>query len=129
MQLSERTHQIRFIGYARRKYPEIITIISPIAKFAGSTGARMHQGRIHKAMGYIPGTPDIFFPHPRGGYHGLFIELKRTSGGRVEPQQRGMITALISLGYCAVICRGYDEARLMLDQYMISERGIGEEQG
>lgn len=122
MNASEKRHQIQLVGYARRTYPGLITIISPVTKFAGTKGARIYQGLQQRAMGYLSGTPDIFFPYARGGFHGLFIELKRTAGGRLEDQQRDMIKALIAEGYCAVVCRGYDEARMTLDKYMRSER-------
>lgn len=36
---------------------------------------------------YEAGVPDIFLPAPRGGYAGLFIEMKRRKNGRVSIDQ------------------------------------------
>lgn len=40
-----------------------------------------------RALGVRAGVPDIFLPVARGGYHGLWIELKRRRGGRVSGEQ------------------------------------------
>ena len=40
------------------------------------------------AEGLKKGVPDNFLPVARGGYHGLYIELKRTKGGKLSPEQR-----------------------------------------
>lgn len=58
-----------------------------------------------KAEGVKAGVPDLFFPSLR-----LFIELKRTKGGKVSPAQRDMATRLESCGYRVVVCKGAREA-------------------
>lgn len=68
-------------------------------------------------MGLKPGVPDICLPVARGKYHGLYIELK-AKGGRLSPEQREWQRALLEEGYCAVVCRGFDEARETIDWYM-----------
>ena len=40
-----------------------------------------------KRMGVKAGVPDLFLPVPRGGFHGLWIEMKRRKGGRVSEGQ------------------------------------------
>ena len=37
-----------------------------------------------KAQGVKSGVPDMCLPVARGGYHGLYIELKRQKGGTVS---------------------------------------------
>lgn len=123
LNIPEEMEQIQLVGYARMMWPWIITIISPIKKFTGGgKGARLNQGRRMKAMGYMRGTLDILFPHPRGEFCGLFVEMKKKEGGEVSDEQREMKNRLIAEGYCAVICEGFHEARKVLDKYMTLER-------
>lgn len=69
-------------------------------------------------MGMKPGFPDIILPVARGGYHGLFIEMKQKHGGRVTPEQKQWQRDLLNEGYCAAVCHGFDEARELIDWYM-----------
>lgn len=47
-----------------------------------------------RAEGVRAGVPDLCLPVPRGGFHGLYIELKRLRGGRLSEQQRAWLDAL-----------------------------------
>ena len=69
-------------------------------------------------MGLKPGVPDIMLPIAKGRYHGLFIELKRKYGGRTTPEQKAWQAELLEQGYCACVCKGFDEARATIDWYM-----------
>ena len=71
-----------------------------------------------KAQGVRAGVPDIFLPAPRGRYHGLFIELKRQTGGRVSVYQQKMIDALRMRGYCVEVCKGYHAAADLIERYL-----------
>jgi len=116
----ERNIQIVFVGWIRDNYPEVITIISPIVKFGGSPTQRLIQGRTQKLMGYMKGTLDIFFPHPRNGFHGLFIELKQEDGS-TSVEQKDMIQRLNVLGYVAVSAYGLNEARRIFQEYYLGK--------
>ena len=72
-----------------------------------------------KAQGVKPGVPDLFLPVPRGGYHGLWIELK-AAGGRPSANQCEWIGDLNEQGYRAVICYGWDAAREEIGGYLKS---------
>ena len=63
-----------------------------------------------KKQGVKRGVPDMCLPVARGGYHGLYIELKRPKGGVVSETQKSWITALNTQGYKAIICHGAAEA-------------------
>lgn len=76
------------------------------------TGARM------KAEGMKPGVPDICLPVARGGYHALYIELKRIKGGRATDAQKQWIAALNAEGNRAVLCKGWDAAREEIERYL-----------
>lgn len=71
-----------------------------------------------KAEGVKPGVPDIFLPIPRGGKHGLYIELKRRKYGRVTPEQAAWIDALCRQGYQCAVCHGWEAARDEIIEYM-----------
>ncbi len=71
-----------------------------------------------KKQGVKRGVPDMCLPVARGGYHGLYIELKRQKGGVVSETQKSWITALAGQGYKAVVCRGADEAIGTIKEYL-----------
>lgn len=74
-----------------------------------------------KAQGVKPGVPDLCVPVARGGYHGLFIEMKRTKGGRVTEAQDRWIRLLREQGYCAWCCHGADNAIALVEMYLSGE--------
>ena len=74
-------------------------------------------GAIMKAEGARAGTPDMFLAVARGGYHGLWIELK-TKTGIVSDAQKQFLLMLKNHGYCAVIMRGFDDAKHMIEDYL-----------
>ena len=71
-----------------------------------------------KKQGVKRGVPDMCLPVARGGYHGLYIELKRQRGGTVSETQKSWITALAEQGYKAVVCRGAEEAIELIRGYL-----------
>lgn len=89
-------------------------------KRSAATGARM------KAEGMRSGVPDLFLPVARKGYHGMFIELKRRRGGVVSKDQQQWIDDLREQGYHAIVCRGFDEAKEQLTEYLKPEKKQGD---
>ena len=71
-----------------------------------------------KREGLRPGVPDLFLPIAQQGFHGLWIELKRSKGGTVSIAQRDWTIFLRSRDYAAYICEGADEAILTIKRYM-----------
>lgn len=71
-----------------------------------------------KREGMKAGVPDICLPVPTKSYHGLYIEMKRRKGGRVSDAQYGWIATLNRMGYYAVVCRGWEEARDVILKYL-----------
>lgn len=74
-----------------------------------------------KEEGVKPGVPDIFLPLPRGGKHGLYIELKRRKYGRVSPDQLKWLEALMRQGYACAVCHGWEMARDVITEYLEGE--------
>lgn len=77
-----------------------------------------HTGAQLKRQGVRPGVPDLCIPVARGGFHGLYIEMKRAKGGRLTEAQRGWLDLLRRQGYCAECCHGAGEAIDLLRRYM-----------
>ena len=75
----------------------------------------------NRQMGVKSGVPDLFYPVPAGGYHGLFIEMK-TKTGRIDPHQKKWIHVLTQLGYKCIVAHGWEEARDALLLYLKGEK-------
>lgn len=70
------------------------------------------------AEGLKSGVPDICLPVARGGYHGLYIELKRLRGGKLSDNQRDWLGALRDEGYMATMCKGWEAASEVILRYL-----------
>lgn len=81
-----------------------------------ATGARM------RAEGLKRGVPDICLPIPRDGFCGLYIELKRTKGGKTTSTQKEWLEELAKAGHYTALCKGADEAIAVLQKYLRLER-------
>lgn len=64
-----------------------------------------------KAEGVKAGIPDLFFPELK-----LFIELKRTKGGRLSPDQEYWEDRLTLAGYTVAVCKGAYEAAKVIEE-------------
>ena len=71
-----------------------------------------------KSEGVKAGYPDLLLDVPRGGYHGLRIELKREKGGTVSPAQKDWLEFLSTQGYRAVVCNGFEAAKKEIEWYL-----------
>ena len=84
---------------------------------AGGVRTSIKQAIKMKATGYVSGVPDMAIYEPRGNYHGLFIELKRSKGGTTSPAQKEWIEQLNKRGYKAIVCKGAYEAIKAIEDY------------
>ena len=105
------------IMIATNQYPELVLLNGSL------NGVRLNIGQAKKAKntGMKRGYPDIFLPVSRGGYHGLFIELKKVKGGVLSSYQKDWLTDLRDQGYYACVCRGTDAAKRLLVKYLNDE--------
>lgn len=71
-----------------------------------------------KKEGVVSGVPDLFLAIPRGSFHGLWIELKRTKGGSIKPEQREFMAFLRGQGFCAFVCKGALAAKELIYNYL-----------
>ena len=107
---SERQHQQAVMKWARQpsireRWPELALL----HHIKNETTGGAAEVAADKAMGVKKGVPDLCLPVARGGFHGLYIEMK-TPSGRASDAQRWWMMELTKQGYRAVVCHGYDAA-------------------
>lgn len=85
----------------------------------GGSRNKLEAARL-KRQGVKAGVPDICLPVARGGFHGLFIELKYGKN-KATDRQAEWLDALRRQGYLAVQCVGWDIAREVITKYIKGE--------
>jgi hypothetical protein len=116
---AEQAKLIEWANLSKGKYPEL-SLLHHIPNGGHrniSTAARL------KAEGVRAGVPDLCLPVARGGYYGLYIELK-AKGGRVQGNQREWLQQLAQQGYKAVVAFGFEEARAVIEDYLKGGAGL-----
>lgn len=71
-----------------------------------------------KAEGVKKGVSDICLPVPMCGYHGLFIEMKKLTGGKESKEQIEFGAFLTEQGYLYRCCYGWEQAVETLEWYL-----------
>lgn len=71
-----------------------------------------------KDEGVRAGIPDLFLAVPRGKFHGLFVEMKKTRGGVVSDAQKACMEMLSNNGYCVTVCHGFIDAQEAVKGYL-----------
>lgn len=114
---TEEQEQITLFEWAELqsgKYPEL-KLLYHVPN--GGSRNKAEAARL-RAAGVKAGVPDLCLPVPRGGYHGLYIELKRQRGGRKGDLQEEWLTALEVQGYFCALCCGWELAAKTIMQYL-----------
>lgn len=108
----------RWAAYAAGKYPELALMyhVPNEGKRTMVTGHRM------RTEGMKSGVPDICLPVARGGYHALYIEMKRTKRGALSESQRWWLDKLSAQNNKAIMCKGWEAARMAIEEYLNMER-------
>lgn len=75
------------------------------------------EAALFRAMGVKAGVSDIFLPAARGGWHGLYIEMKALDG-RPSAEQRAFARDMGGEGYLAVFCYGAEQAERAIIAYL-----------
>ncbi len=120
--MSEHTEQVAVIQWYRMQYPKYAKCLFSIpngAHLAGDARLRAIKMNNLKASGLVPGVSDLFLMIPKSGWHGLFIEMK-VKGGKVSSSQKEFMTVATAMGYKAVVCFGFDEAKDAITNYLQS---------
>lgn len=105
--------------------PRLLFHIPNGAYLGGGKLGAMRGGRL-RAEGMVKGVPDLFLAVPREVVaddrrfraSGLFIEMKRTKGGRESGDQAEVRRLLKDQGYIVTVCRGWVEASEFIGHYL-----------
>jgi hypothetical protein len=121
MPKQEENLHIAICNYLKLQYPNVIFT-------SEASGVRMTIGQAVKLKKMRSGgkLPDLWILEPRGGYHGLFLEIKaegilKKDGSfktkHIE-EQNDTIQDLLDKGYHATFVVGFDEAKDEIDSFM-----------
>lgn len=82
----------------------------------GGSRNKIEAARL-KDEGVSPGVPDLCIPVPRGGTHGLYIEMK-FGKNKTSTAQNEWIARLTSEGYACAVCYSADAAIKVTKEYL-----------
>ena len=122
--------QVQVCEYIRWQYPKTLCLSDTIAATRLTIPQQVRNKAIQKS-GFK--CPDLVIYEPKGMYHGLFIELKienpfkhngeLKSNEHLEAQQKTLFD-LTEKGYWACFAWSFDQAKLIIDNYMKQEVNI-----
>jgi hypothetical protein len=112
MKNEESRIQEAVVTYLRHQYPTALHCAS-----AGGVRTSMRQAIMMKRTGYVRGFPDLMILESSKDYKGLFIEMK-TQKGVASKEQKWWKEELTKRGYRSEICKGFDSAKQVIDEYL-----------
>lgn len=112
---SEHDLQTACVNWFRMQYREYAHLLIAIPN-GGQRDVRV--ARKLKAEGVVAGVPDLFLAVARGQSHGLWIEMKNGSAGRVSDAQQQQLLLLSDMGYEVAVCRTFEEFREKVQGYL-----------
>lgn len=109
----EQISLFQWAAFAENKYPELKLMyhVPNEGKRSAVTGSRLKQA------GLKPGVPDIVLPVARGGYIGLYIELKYGKN-KVTENQKMWLRELHEQKHLTAVCYGWAQARELIENYL-----------
>lgn len=104
---------MEWVGWNSARLPELALL------FHIPNGGERHAAVAAKlkAEGVKRGVPDYFLPVARGGFHGLWIELKAGANTATQEQRTWMVNLTLQ-GYRAQVCNGWQEAVTAIEKYL-----------
>lgn len=93
------------------------------AYLGGSPRQRAFQMHRLKQQGLKPGVSDYLLAIPGLRGAGLWLELKRTHGGRLTTEQINFGNQMTAIGYCFTVAHGWEAAARSILDYL-SKSGV-----
>lgn len=121
--VSESQTQISCVRWFRIVHAALSSLLFSIPNGA-RMGGKMNkkgspiQASIMKAEGMTSGVADLFLAYPKGGFSGLFIEMK-TPVGTLSPEQRSFLERMSAVGYAVAVCRNQNEFEKTVTDYLL----------
>ena len=105
---SEHYEQVCFVNWWELNYPDVLIYAIP-------NGGKRHPATAKKLKleGVRSGIPDLHIPELK-----LWVEMKRTKGGVVSPNQKTVIAHLESIGQTVLIGKGFYDAVEKVQEFM-----------
>ena len=115
----EDAEQRQLNGHCSVKWPDLAPMMYHIINESGGMGSSQYGSALNR-LGRKKGVPDWPVMIPKNGYHGLYIELKRSRkrDSSVDKEQVKFLLQAESLGYKCVICYGYKAALHVIEEYL-----------
>jgi hypothetical protein len=104
---TEHEEQRELVRWFRKTWPGVRIFAIP----NGGHRSMATAGRL-KAEGVASGVPDLFIPAWR-----LWVEMKRSKGGSLSPEQKDWITYLESVNYWCIVGKGADDAKAKISAF------------
>jgi hypothetical protein len=115
----EHSEQVAVVAYLQMSYPDVLFWATPNGAMMGGGRAGAIRMNALKAEGLLPGVSDLILFEPRGGYAAMFLEMKRADGGSgASENQLWFIRQVEKRGAFGIVCNGYDEAQVVIDDYL-----------
>ena len=102
---------LKWFGY---QYPELAPLMIHIPN--GGSRNPIEAANLKK-QGVKAGVPDLFFASARGGYYGLFIEMK-WGKNKLTPKQKFYMEILTKGGFQCAICYDFDSFVTIISEYL-----------
>jgi hypothetical protein len=112
MSVLESSEQIGFVRWFRQNFPQVLIFAIPNGGRRGWKTAKTL-----KAEGVVPGIPDLHIPE-----WNIWIEMKRSKGGVLSPDQKEIIEYLESFGDTVIVAHGAEEASKKILSYLVDIR-------
>ena len=109
----EQKKLFRWADFMKTEYPEL-DMMFHIPN--GGSRNKLEAANLKK-QGVRAGVPDICLPVARGGYHGLFIELK-FGKNKTTAKQDEWLAKLNEKGYAVAVCYGCKKAQDKILKYL-----------
>ena len=113
----EDDHQMVLYRWAEMTVIDGIRVSDYLIAIPNGGRRNAREGARLKKMGVKAGVSDLFLALPRGGFSGMWIELKAPKG-RPQQNQLDWLDLMASAGYAAVMCHGWESARLSIVDYL-----------
>ena len=122
MKRSEHQEQVALISWFNLQYATFkhhIFAIPNGAHLAGDAKVRTIKMYKMKSEGFLNGVSDLFLMIPKGGWHGMFIEMK-SKDGVLSDDQKEFIGRANLMGYQSIVCYGFEDAKAAISEYLKS---------
>lgn len=109
---SEHDLQVACVNWFRLQYPNEIIYAVP----NGGQRNVIVASKL-KSEGVLSGVSDLFVMLSKGGFHGLYIEMKR-KGGKLTDNQKEFFKTATNKGYLCSKCESFEDFHNTITTYM-----------